>query len=71
MKPPLKASSESYHSIADRVAAIKKAVQKGSYEIDSTKVANILIMHLLNHSTRFQSSYFKGQCTLSKLPTSH
>ena len=71
MKPPFKASSESYHSKAERVAAIKKAVQEGSYEIDSTKVADILIIHLLNHPTRFHSSSLKGQHTLSKLPTVH
>ena len=71
MKPPFRASSESYPSRAERVSAIKKAVQEGSYEIDSTKVANILIIHLLNHSTRFHRSSLKGQCTLSKLPPVH
>lgn len=71
MKPPFRASSASYPSRAKRVSAIKKAVQEGSYEIDSTKVANILIIHLLNHSTLFHRSSLKGQFTLSKLPTVH
>jgi len=69
MKPPLQASSESYHSRAERVSAIKKAVQAGSYEIDSKKVANILIIHLFNHPTRFHRPSLKGQCTLNNLPT--
>lgn len=71
MKPPFRASPESYSSRAERVFAIKKAVQEGSYEIDSTKVGNILIAYLLNPSTRFHRSSLKGQCTLSKLPTVH
>lgn len=71
MKPSIRASAESYPSRAEKVSAIKRAVQEGSYEIDSTKVANILIIHLLNHSTRFHRSSLKGQCTLSKLPTVH
>ena len=71
MKPSFRAKSESYLNRAKRVAAIKKAVQEGSYESDSTKVANILIIHLLNHSTRFHRSYLKGQYTLSKIPTVH
>ena len=71
MKTLFKASPESYHSRAERVSAIKKAVQEGSYEIDSTKVADILIIHLFNHPTRFHRSSLKGQCTLSKLPTVH
>ncbi len=71
MKPPFQARSESYHSREERVSAIKKAVQEGSYEIDSTKVANILIIHLLNHSTRSHRSPLKRQYTLSKLPTVH
>jgi hypothetical protein len=71
MKPPLKTSFGSYHSRADRVAGIKKAVQKGSYEIDSTKIANTLIIHLLNHSIQFHRYYPKGQYTLRKLPVLH
>jgi hypothetical protein len=71
MQPSFRANSESYPNRVERVAAIKKAVQEGSYETDSTKVANILIIHLLNHSTRFYGSYVKGQCNLSKLFTVH
>lgn len=71
MQPSFRANSESYPNGAERVAAIKKAVQEGSYETDSTKVANILIIHLLNHSTRFYGSYVKGQCNLNKLFTVH
>jgi hypothetical protein len=71
MKPPFRASPESYPSRANRVSAIKKAVHEGSYMIDSTKVANILIIHLLNHSTRSHRSSLKGQYTLSKLPAVH
>jgi hypothetical protein len=71
VEPPFRTNPELYLSRTERVFAIKKAVQEGSYEIDSTKVANILITHLLNYSTRFQRSAFKGQCTLSKFPTVH
>ena len=71
MKPSFRANSESFPNRAERVAAIKKALQEGSYETDSTKVANILIIHLLNHSTRFYRSYVQGQGTLSKLFTVH
>jgi hypothetical protein len=66
-----KACFKSYLSRAERVSAIKKAVQKGSYEIDSTKVANKLIIHLLNHPIRFQSFSLKEQCTLRELLRVH
>lgn len=62
MKPAFQSSSEPFHNRAERVSAIKKAIQAGSYEIDSLKVANILIIHLLNHPARFQRSPFKGKC---------
>ncbi|MHB9075587.1 MAG: flagellar biosynthesis anti-sigma factor FlgM [Desulfobaccales bacterium] len=65
MKPPFKASLESYPSRAERVFAIQKAVQEGSYKVDSTEVANILISHLLNHSTRFHRPSLKRQCSLN------
>jgi hypothetical protein len=71
VEPSFRTSPELYLSRAERVLAIKKAVQEGSYEIDSTKVANILLTHLLNYSTGFQRSCLKGQCTLSKLLTVH
>jgi hypothetical protein len=71
MKPSFRAKSESYQNRAQRVAAIKKAVQEESYEPDSTEVANILIIHLLNHSTRLPRSYLKNQYTLSKIPAVH
>jgi hypothetical protein len=44
MKPP----SSACLSRAEKVSVIQKAVQEGSYEIDSAKVASILVMHLLN-----------------------
>jgi hypothetical protein len=65
MKPPFRASLESNLSRAERVFAIKKAVQEGSYKVDSTEVAHILIGHLLNHSTRFHRSSLKRQCSLN------
>jgi Anti-sigma-28 factor, FlgM len=71
MKTLSKANLESYHSRAERVFAIKKAVQEGSYEIDNKKVADILIIHLFNHPTRFHRSSLKGQSTLNKLSTVH
>jgi hypothetical protein len=71
MEPSFKAKFESYQNRAQRVAAIKKAVQEESYEPDSTEVANILIIHLLNHSTRLHRSYLKGQYPLSKIPAVH
>ena len=71
MKPSFRVNSKSYPNRVERVAAIKKAVQEGSYEIDSSKVASILINHLLNNSTRFYRSSLKGQCTLSEHPTVH
>lgn len=71
MQPHFRASFESYPNRAERVVAIKKAVQEGSYEIDSTKVANILTIHLLSHSTRFHRSSLNGQSSLSKLLTVH
>lgn len=71
MKRPLKASFESYHSRGERVASLKKDVQEGSYEIDSGNIADILIIHLLNHSILFHRYYYNGQCTLSKLPVLH
>lgn len=52
MKPFSRSRPESYPSRAEKVVAIKKSVQAGTYEIDSTKVANALIHHLLNHSIR-------------------
>ena len=61
MKPSFRAKSGSYENRAQRVAAIKKAVREGSYECDSAKVADILIIHLLNHSTQFHRSHLKGQ----------
>jgi hypothetical protein len=69
MKTSFRASPESYPSRAERVSAIKKAVREGSYEIDSTKIANILTIHLLNHSTDFYRSSLKRQCILSQLTT--
>jgi anti-sigma28 factor (negative regulator of flagellin synthesis) len=60
MKPPLKANFKLYHSRAERVSAIKKAVQERSYEIDTKKVANILIIYLLNHPIRFYRSSLNG-----------
>jgi Anti-sigma-28 factor, FlgM len=71
MKHSFRPNPESYPNEAERVAAIKKALQEGSYETDSTKVANILIIHLLNHSTRFYRSYVKGHHTLNKLFAVH
>jgi len=47
MKTPFRASPESCASRADRVSEIKKAVQEGSYKVDSKNVANKLIIHLL------------------------
>lgn len=41
-------------SRAEKVFAIQKAVQAGTYEIDSKKVANRLIIHLLNQAIRLQ-----------------
>ena len=71
MKPSFRAKSASYPNRAQRVAAIKKAVQEGSYECDSAKVANILIIHLLNHSTRLHGSHLKGHYSLSQTPAVH
>lgn len=71
MKPPFRTSSGSYPSRAERVSAIKKAVKEGSYEIDTTNVANILIMHLLSHSARFYRPSLKHRCTLSQPATVH
>jgi hypothetical protein len=71
MKPSSRAKSESYPNGAERVDAIKKALQEGSYETDSTKVANILIIHLLNHSKRFYRSYVKDHYTLNKFFAVH
>jgi hypothetical protein len=71
MEPPVRVSPKSDPNRVERVFAIKKAVHEGSYKVDSPKVANILIAHLLNHATRFQRSSLMGQCTLSKLPTVH
>jgi hypothetical protein len=51
MKPP----SSVCLSRAEKVLAIQKAVREGSYEIDSAKVANSLVMHLLNLQRRRQS----------------
>jgi hypothetical protein len=65
MKPPFRASLESYPSRAERVFAIKKAVQDGSYKVDSTEIANILVIHLLNHSTQSHRSSLKRQCSLN------
>jgi hypothetical protein len=69
MKPTFRTSLESCQSRAERVAAIKQAVKEGSYEIDSRNVANILIMHLLNHAARFTRPPLKRQCTVSQLTT--
>ena len=68
MKPSFRVKSESFPNRAQRVAALKKAVQEESYEPDSKEIANILIIHLLNHSTRLPRSYLN---TLSKIPAVH
>ena len=52
MNPTFRAIPETYPNRVERVSAIKKAIQEGSYEIDSTKVANLLIIHLVNLSKR-------------------
>jgi hypothetical protein len=52
----MKRPSSANLSRAEKVLAIQKAVREGSYEIDSAKVAKILVMHLLNQPTRRQSS---------------
>jgi anti-sigma28 factor (negative regulator of flagellin synthesis) len=59
MKPLFRERPTSYQSRADRVSAIKREVDNGTYEIDSTNLANIMIIHLLNHSRQFQSSPLK------------
>jgi hypothetical protein len=71
MNPPFRASPESYLMRAKKVSALKKAVQEGTYEIDSTKVANILIIHLLKHSTGSHRPSLNGSSNISKLPTVH
>jgi len=51
MKPP----SSANQSRAEKVLAIQKAVREGSYEIDSAKLAKVLVMHLLTQQRRRQS----------------
>ncbi len=46
----------SYPSRAEKVFAIKKAVQEGTYEVDSAKVANTLIINLLKHTIQLYST---------------
>jgi anti-sigma28 factor (negative regulator of flagellin synthesis) len=58
MKLLSRARPVSYPSRAEKVSAIKKAVQEGTYEVDSAKVANTLIINLLNHSMRLYSTEF-------------
>ena len=55
MKPPSSARPQKCLSRAEKVLAIQKAVREGSYEIDSVKVANKLVMHLLNLPSRRRS----------------
>jgi len=45
-----------YPSRAEKISAIKEEVNEGSYEIDSRNLANILIIHWLNHSIQFPGS---------------
>lgn len=59
MKLLSRARPESYTSRAEKVFAIKKAVQEGTYEVDSTKVADALIINLLNHSLQLSSTEVK------------
>lgn len=49
----------SYQSRADKISAIKKEVNSGTYEINSSTLANIMIAHLLSHSIQFQESSLK------------
>jgi anti-sigma28 factor (negative regulator of flagellin synthesis) len=65
MKSPFKARPKSYLSRAERVSAIEKALQEGSYKIDTTNIANILIIQLLHHATRLPGPSLKRQCTLN------
>jgi hypothetical protein len=65
MKPPFKTNLESNVSRVERVFAIKKAVQAGSYKVDSTEVANILINHIVNPSMRLHRSPLERQCFLN------
>jgi anti-sigma28 factor (negative regulator of flagellin synthesis) len=58
MKPLSRARPESYPSRAEKVVAIKKAVREGTYEIDGTKVADVMLIHLLAHSIRLQRTSF-------------
>jgi len=57
MKPP----SSANQSRAEKVLAIQKAVREGSYEIDSAKLAKVLVMHLLTQQRRRQSSVANSQ----------
>ena len=54
MGPFIRGRPKSYQSQTEKVSAINKAVQKGIYKIDSRNLANILVMHLLDYSIRFQ-----------------
>jgi anti-sigma28 factor (negative regulator of flagellin synthesis) len=51
----------SYSSRSEKVSAIRKEVNNGTYVIDSTNLANTMIIHLLNHSLQFQESPLKRQ----------
>jgi hypothetical protein len=48
MKSPASSKPQACLSRAEKVAAIQKAVQEGSYKVDSARVAQRLVMHLLN-----------------------
>lgn len=65
MKPPIKASLEPYLSRAERVFAIKQAVQAGSYKVDSSEVASILVSHLLSQAMQWSRTSPKRQCSLN------
>ena len=54
MQPFIMVRSKSYPSRTEKVSAINKAVKKGTYKIDSRNLADILVLHLLDYSTRFQ-----------------
>jgi hypothetical protein len=50
MQPLFRGRPKSYPSRTEKVCAIQKAVQKGTYQIDTPNVANALLIHLLTHS---------------------
>jgi anti-sigma28 factor (negative regulator of flagellin synthesis) len=48
MKPLSRSRPESHQIRAEKVCALRKAVQEGVYEVDSKKLANILVIQLLS-----------------------